>query len=298
MGEHSLRELCLADGIFSQRYEGWTVLGSGTYATVVRARSRDAGRDVALKIFRGLAPDLVERVREEVHAAQSLATPYLVQVYSVFDRGPITWFEMELVDGPNLDQEIHGAPGLKGRFPFPRAIEVSLAVSRCLWHAHRRGVVHRDVKPANVLLPRSATPPAKLADFGIARVGNGSGATPTGSITGTPRFASPEALLGGDVGRPHDVFGLCATLYVLFSGGRQPFGVENDATLEQLIEIVRETRPTALRSLDHRMEEELGNLLARGLAFDPAARPEVGMIVIALEHAQRLVALEERSSVG
>jgi eukaryotic-like serine/threonine-protein kinase len=298
MSALSLRELCLADPIFSQRYEGWTVLGSGTYATVVRARSRDAGRNVALKIFQGLSPDLVERVREEVHAAQSLATPYLVQVYSVFDRGPITWFEMELVDGPNLDQALHGAAGPKERFPLPRAIEVSLAVSRCLWHAHRRGVLHRDVKPANVLLPRSATPAAKLADFGIARVGNGSGATPTGSITGTPRFASPEALLGGDVDRPHDVFGLCATLYVLFSGGRQPYGVDGDAALEQLIEAVRQTRPIALRSLDHRMDEELGNLLAQGLAFDPVARPEVGTIVIALEHAQRLIAKEVRSSVG
>jgi serine/threonine protein kinase len=297
MGAHSLRELCLADGIFSQRYEGWTVLGSGTYATVVRARSRDAGRDVALKSFRGLSPNLVERVREEVHAAQSLATPYLVQVYSVFDRGPITWFEMELVDGPNLDQELHGAPGPNRRFPVARAIEVSLAVSRCLWHAHRRGVLHRDVKPANVLLPRSATPAAKLADFGIARVGSGSGATPTGSITGTPRFASPEALLGGDVGRPHDVFGLCATLYVLFSGGRHPFAVASDATLEQLIDLLRETRPIALRGLDHRMDEELSELLVRGVAFDPGARPEVGTIVLALEHAQRLIAMEERSSL-
>src|SRR5262249_31498753 len=105
----SLREMCFADPVFHERYEGWDVLGTGTYATVVRTRSRDAGRDIALKIFRDLSQGSVDRVREEVHAAQSLATPYLVQVYSVFDRGPIAWFEMELVDGPNLDQELHRA---------------------------------------------------------------------------------------------------------------------------------------------------------------------------------------------
>jgi serine/threonine protein kinase len=118
MPEPTLRELCLSDPIFSQRYEGWEIIGRGTYATVVRARSRDAGRDVALKIFQDLSPDLAERVRAEVQAAQSLATPYFVQVYSVFDRGPITWFEMEAVDGPNLDQELVGLARRNRRPPL------------------------------------------------------------------------------------------------------------------------------------------------------------------------------------
>jgi serine/threonine protein kinase len=160
MRDDSLRELCLADPIFSQRYEGWSVLGTGTYATVVGVRSRDAGRDIALKIFHGLSPADAERVRAEVHAAQSLATPYFVQVYSVFDRGSLTWFEMELVEGPNLDQELDRLGRDRRRIAIPRAIDVSLAIARCLWHAHRRGVLHRDVKPANVLLPYSRTPPA------------------------------------------------------------------------------------------------------------------------------------------
>ena len=121
----------------------------------------------------------MDRVREEVHAAQSLATEYLVQAYSVFDRAPIAWFEIELVDGPNLDQELHRTATNGHPFSLPEAMEIALAVSRCLWHAHRRGVLHRDVKPANVLLPRSGVPAAKLADFGIARVGNESRATPT-----------------------------------------------------------------------------------------------------------------------
>lgn len=289
MGVLSLRELCLADPTFRERYEGWTVLGSGTYATVVGTRSRDAGRYVALKIFQGLSPDLAERVREEVHAAQSLATPYLVQVYSVFDRGPLTWFEMELVDGPNLDQLLERLRREGHRLEMSRSLDVALAVSRCLWHAHRRGVLHRDVKPANVLLPSSGTPAAKLTDFGIARVGNRSGATPTGSITGTPRFASPEALAGEIVDRPHDVFGLCSTLYALFSGGLPPFPVSEDASLDDLIDLIRGTRPVELRTLDDKIDAEVSGLIELGLASDPPARPNPGALVLALEHAQRAI---------
>ena len=287
MSDQALRELCLADPTFSERYEGWTVLGRGTYATVVRVRSRDAGRDIALKVFDGLSPEMAGRVREEVHAAQSLATPYFVQVYSVFDHGRITWFEMELVDGLNLDQELERLARQRRQASLRRASEVALAISRCVWHAHRRGVLHRDVKPANVLLPRSRVPAAKLTDFGIARVGNGSGATPNGSITGTPRFASPEALAGGPVGPPHDVFGLCTTLYALFSGGRLPFPVAADAGVDALCEAQLRTKPVSLRALVPAIDPELSRLVGLGLSPDAGARPEVSAIVLALERVQR-----------
>jgi serine/threonine protein kinase len=289
MGDDTLRELCLADPVFRHRYEGWAVLGTGTYATVVRARSRDAGRDVALKIFRDLSASSIERVREEVRAAQSLATPYLVQVYSVFDRGSTAWFEMELVDGINLDQELGRHSRRRRAMPVEAATDIGLAIGRCLWHAHRRGVLHRDVKPANVLLPRSRMPAAKLTDFGIARIGNGSGASPTGSITGTPRFASPEALSGRPVDRPHDVFGLCSTLYALFSGGRPAFPVESDAGVERLRDVLGDTVPTPLNSVDGRIDPDVSRLVGLGLAFDPSSRPEVGAIVVALEHANRAI---------
>jgi serine/threonine protein kinase len=287
MPNHALRELCLADPTFSERYEGWTVLGRGTYATVVRVLSRDAGRDIALKVFEGLSPEMAARVREEVHAAQSLATPYFVQVYSVFDHGRITWFEMELVEGLNLDQELERLVRLRRHASLRRNSEVALAISRCVWHAHRRGVLHRDVKPANVLLPRSRVPPAKLTDFGIARVGNGSGATPNGSITGTPRFASPEALAGGPVGPAHDVFGLCTTLYALFSGGRLPFPVAADAGVDVLRDAQLRTKPVSLRALVPEIDPEVARLISLGLSPDAGGRPDVSAIVLALERVER-----------
>jgi len=105
-GGDALRELCFSDAVFRERYEGWRVLGRGTWATVVRTRSRDVGHDVALKILVNLDPELLQRVRDEVRAVQALATPYLVHTYSLFDRGTIAWFEMEVVVGPTLQQQL------------------------------------------------------------------------------------------------------------------------------------------------------------------------------------------------
>lgn len=298
MSDHSLRELCLADPTFRERYEGWAVLGRGTYATVLRVRSRDAGREIALKVFQGLSSEMASRVREEVHAAQCLATPYFVQVYSVFDRGQISWFEMELVEGRNLDQELERLQRQRRRVSLHRASEVALAISRCVWHAHRRGVLHRDVKPANVLLPKSGMPAAKLTDFGIARIGNGCGSTPTGSITGTPRFASPEALAGGPVGPAHDVFGLCTTLYALFSGGRLPFPVSSDAGIEVLRDIQLRTKPVPLRAIVPEIDRAVSGLVSRGLERVAHARPDVSAIVLALERTQRAASGAPRPSNG
>lgn len=159
--DDALKELCFSDVVFSQRYEGWRLLGRGPWATVVRTRSRDLGHDIALKVFVNLDPELLERVRQEVRAVQALAIPYLVHTYSLFDRGTIAWFEMELVDGPNLQEELARLAAAGERLPLARAYEIALAVSRCVWHAHRHGVLHRDIKPANVLLPASGRPPPK-----------------------------------------------------------------------------------------------------------------------------------------
>ena len=114
-----VRAICLADPVFQRRYEGWRLLDQGTYATIVRTFSRDADRDIALKVFVGLEPETLRRVREEVLAAQSLATPLLVQVHSLFDRGHFAWFEMELVDGPNLQQEVDRLAAMRRRIRCP-----------------------------------------------------------------------------------------------------------------------------------------------------------------------------------
>lgn len=290
-GDDALRALCFADAVFRQRYEGWHVLGRGSWATVARTRSRDLGHDIALKVFVNLDPELLQRVREEVRAVQVLATPYLVHTYSLFDRGTVAWFEMEVVDGPNLQQELDRLSLSGERLPLVMAYEIALAVSRCVWHAHRHGVLHRDIKPANVLLPRSGRPAAKVSDFGIARLADVASATPPGAVTGTPRFASPEALAGQAVGPRHDVYGLGATLYALLAGGRAPHPVAAGVPLAALRRLQLTTRPTPLRALVPEIDAGVESILSQALGVDPASRPSPGRVVRALERAQaRLVA--------
>ncbi len=287
--EDALHNLCASDPLFRERYDGWSALGRGSWATVVRTRSRDIGRDIALKVFVNLDPELLERVREEVRAVQALATPYLVHIYSLFDRGTIAWFEMEVVDGPNLQQELDRLATIGEGLPLLRASEIALAVSRCVWHAHRRGVLHRDIKPANVLLPASGEPAAKVSDFGIARLADASGATSAGTITGTPRFASPEALAGQAVGPAHDVYGLGATLYALLAGGKLPYEAAGRAPIASLRRLQLAGRPKPLHVLAPSVDARVEDVVMQALAADPIERPSLRSIVIALERAQASV---------
>jgi serine/threonine protein kinase len=298
-GDDALRELCFCDAVFRARYDGWHVLGRGSWATVVRTRSRDIGRDIALKVFVNLDPELLERVREEVRAVQALATPYLVHTYSLFDRGTISWFEMEVVDGPSLQEELDRLGAAGERLPLVQAYEIALAVSRCVWHAHRHGVLHRDIKPANVLLPASGQPAAKVSDFGIARLADVVRATPPGTITGTPRFASHEALAGETVGPAHDVYGLGVTLYALLTGGKLPYQVTGQASIATLRRLQGTERPKPLHDLAPGVDAEVERVVTKAMAPDPAQRPSLRRIVLSLERAQaRLLAADGCGGAG
>jgi serine/threonine protein kinase len=285
-GDDALRGLCFCDAVFRERYEGWRVLGRGPWATVVRTRSRDLGHDIAIKVFVNLDCDVLARVRQEVLAVQALASPYLVPIYSLFDRGAIAWFEMEWIDGPSLQQVLDRLGSASDQIPLVRAYEIALALGRCVWHAHRHGVLHRDIKPANVLLPSSGRPVAKLSDFGIARLATLGGSTPSGAVTGTPKFASPEALAGERVGASHDTYGLGVTMYALFARGQLPFDVPEGTSVSSLRRLQLAARPTPLRALEPAMDVRVERLLMRTLDPNPRLRPPVWKLVLALERAQ------------
>jgi serine/threonine protein kinase len=171
------------------------------------------------------------------------------------------------------------------RLPLPNAYGIALAVSRCVWHAHRRGVLHRDIKPANVLLPTSGAPAAKVSDSGISWLADVAGATPPGTITGTPRFASPEALAGQAVGPPHDVYGLAATLYTLFAGGSPPHQIPPSASIATLRRILGDERPEALRIRTPDVDPDVERALMQALTFKAMDRPTAGQLVLTLERA-------------
>lgn len=282
----ALQELCFSDPLFRQRYDGWSVVGRGSFATVVKTRSTDARRDIAVKVFVNLEPDVLDRVREEVRAAQSLASPYVVAIYSLFDRGTLAWFEMEWVEGSNLQEYLRAATPASPSMSAAASLDIALAVSRAIWSAHRRGVLHRDVKPSNILIPASGRPAAKVVDFGTARIADTTIATPRGSVVGTPRYASPESLAGRRVGPPHDVYGLGMVLHALFADGRLPHDIPRETPLRTLRRLYA-TKPVSAIHLAPDCAPELANIIVRCLDPRSTRRPNVEWIVRTLEDIRR-----------
>jgi tRNA A-37 threonylcarbamoyl transferase component Bud32 len=265
----ALHNLCLADPVWAERYEGWDELGHGGSASVVRTRSQATGEEIALKIFKHLSADEWRRYQDEVRNAQRLTSPYIVRIYSPFPRRTFAWIEMEWVEGPNLRQELERqAPQSLG---VGRAMEIAVAVARALETAHAAGVVHRDVKPANILLPAGQRPVAKLGDFGLSRLTDAARLTHTGLFVGTPQFAAPEVIEGGTAEAPADVYALGLCLYLMLSGNRPPFDIQDETSPTQWIHAHTTQAPRPILGPD--LPEALASLLDRVLDKRPDRRP-------------------------
>jgi serine/threonine protein kinase len=259
----ALHNLCLADPTWAERYDGWTELGHGGSASVVRTRSRATGEEIALKVFPRLSADEWRRYQDEVRNAQRLTSPYIVRVYSPFPRRTFAWIEMEWVEGPNLRQELERlAPE---PVPLPRLVEIGAALSRALVAAHSEGLIHRDVKPANILLPASGRPAAKLGDFGLSRLTDATRLTRSGLLVGTPQFAAPEVIEGRSAEPASDVYASCLCLYLMLSGNRVPFDIEDPLSPMQWMHAhtSQAARPIASHRRD--VPEALASLVDRGL---------------------------------
>ena len=276
----ALHDLCRADPVWADRYEGWTELGSGGSATVVRTHSKVAGQDIALKVFLRTAAEDWQRFQAEVQNAQALVSPYIVRTYSPFRRGSVAWIEMELVDGHDLRHEL----SLRDRpFALAEALSVGAAVAHALAAAHEAGVLHRDVKPANVLLPRSGRPVAKLGDFGTSRLAGAARITHTGLLAGTPQFVAPEVVAGGSAGPASDVYGLMLCVYLMLSGNRFPFEVREDGPVAQWLKAHTDAPVLPITAFNPSVPPHVGALLLRGLAKDPTHRPSAAEMAAAFE---------------
>jgi serine/threonine-protein kinase len=268
----------LVDG----RYRIAERLGSGGMADVYCAEDEQLGRKVALKLLhRRFAqdPDFVERFRREAQAAAGLQHPNIVSVY---DRGSYEdtyYIAMEYLPGRTLKQLIRSEAPLD---PI-RAIDLTNQILQAARFAHRHGVIHRDLKPHNVIVDE--TDHAKVTDFGIARAG-ASDMTETGSIMGTAQYLSPEQAQGHAVSASSDLYSVAVVLYELLTG-RVPFDAESAVTIA--LKHVSET-PTAPSLVNPKVPPELEQIVMWGLNKNPADRPQdADQFITALEHAKTAI---------
>jgi eukaryotic-like serine/threonine-protein kinase len=202
------------------RYEILGRLGEGAMADVFRAHDPDIGRTVAIKVLKpeyARDPEIGRRFLREARAAGALNHANIATIYDVGEADGVAYLAMELVDGQPLDALLHA----HGRMPYERVLGLARQLADALAYAHRAGVVHRDVKPSNILLSADGRT-AKLLDFGVARVGDCDVAslakTQVGQMIGTPRYMSPEQALGLPVDQRSDLFSLGVVLYEMVTG--------------------------------------------------------------------------------
>ncbi len=188
-------------------------LGRGGFATVYRVRNRRLDRIEALKVLAADIedPDFAERFRQEARLAASLDHPNIIKIFAYGQHEDLCWFTMQFVDGPTLIRE------LKQRGPWSEVETATLAAAVCdaLDYSHKRGIVHRDVKPENILVDMRRHP--YVMDFGIAKSEQSVVHTRTGTILGSPAYIAPEQLTGGAIDGRADIYSLGATLYRMVS---------------------------------------------------------------------------------
>src|SRR6516164_4239609 len=248
-------------------YELVEVIGRGGQGVVFRARQKSLNRIVALKMISvgSWATEAhLKRFRREAEAAASLEHPGIVPIYEVGERDGSCYFGMRFVEGGQLDQVIKREP-----ISIRQAVELISKVARTVHYAHEHGILHRDIKPGNILLDAKGEP--HLTDFGLARlVETESTVTRTLEVLGTPSYMAPEQAVGNNAGISSvtDVYGLGAVLYQLLTG-QPPFA--GGATYET-IKLLLDTEPKQPRLLNPKIDRDLSTICLKCLEKDPKRR--------------------------
>src|SRR5262245_40623612 len=248
-------------------YELLEEIGRGGQGVVFRARQKSLNRTVALKVIslgQWASKAHLKRFRREAEAAASLDHPCIVPIYEVNERDGSCYFSMKFVEGGQLDEVTTREP-----MPIRRAVELIAKVARTVHYAHEHGILHRDIKPGNILLDSEGEP--HLTDFGLARlVESGSNVTHTLDVLGTPSYMAPEQAVGNNAAifSVTDVYGLGAVLYQLLTG-QPPFA--GGATYET-IKLLLDTEPKQPRLLNPKIDRDLSTICLKCLEKDPKRR--------------------------
>ena len=261
----------LINSLFDGRYRILRKLGSGGMANVYLAEDEELGRRVAIKILneRYAGDDLfIERFRREAKSAAGLSHPNIVSIYDRGEAEGTYYIAMEVIEGRSLKELIM----TRGALPVEAAIGYEKQLLEALRFAHRHGIIHRDVKPHNVLVSadqqvKANEPRLKMTDFGIARHG-ASQMTEAGSIMGTAQYLSPEQARGAPVTAASDLYSAGVVLYEMLTG-KVPF--TGDSAIEIAMKHVNDL-PAPPSSLRAEIPPELDQIVLRALAKDPADR--------------------------
>ncbi|MGB6209697.1 serine/threonine-protein kinase PknH/PknJ [Mycobacterium sp.] len=245
------------------------LLGAGGMGTVYLARDPDLPRSNALKVLSpelSRDPDFRARFVREADVASSLDHPNVVSIYRRGEFEGQLWIAMQFVDGSDADAALRA-----GTMTPARAVHIIGEVGKALDYAHRRGVVHRDVKPANFLLSGPVGPEERvlLGDFGIARALADVGLTVTGSVTATVAYAAPEVLAGQPFDGRADLYSLGCTLFRLLTG-RTPFATTNGAAAVMAAHL--HAPPPRVTDVVPGLSTQMDQVIAVGMAKDPAQR--------------------------
>lgn len=251
--------------VIAGRYELRVPLGEGTFSITWRATDTVLGRDVAIKVLReqySNHPTFAARFDYEARAAALISHPNVVPVFDFGADGDLRYIVMQYVPGPTLKEYIRD----EGRLPIDEAISITRQILEGLAAIHDAGIIHRDVKPQNVLLTETRQP--KLTDFGIARSITESNLTGTGTAIGTAAYMAPEQAAGDEVGPETDLYSVGVILYEMLTG-RLPFPGDNP--VQVMYRHVNEL-PQPPRSINRQIPLTLEAFVLRALSKNPSDR--------------------------
>jgi len=257
--------MIVSGNVIAQRYEILDRISEGGMATVYTARRISDGSVVALKVLREQYAgdeEFIARFQREAKAVSELVHPHMVRVYDSGRDGAVHYIAMEYVEGANLKEYIRR----EGRLATERALQIAAQVCEALEFAHSHGIVHRDIKPQNILLTTDGQ--VKVTDFGIARALSSATITQTGTVLGSVQYLSPEQARGAAVGRSADLYAVGVVLYEMVTG-ELPFDGESPIAIA--LSHIHKT-PPAPSTLVPGLPDRVEGIILRALMKSPTDR--------------------------
>jgi eukaryotic-like serine/threonine-protein kinase len=252
--------------LFADRYEIQSVLGKGGMGIVYKAQDRDLDDVVAIKTLRSEAlsadPTLLDRFKQEIRLARKITHPNILRTHDLGETNGLRYLSMEFVKGITLKQMVEQDQII----PTPVALRVAKQICAGLAAAHEVGVIHRDIKPQNIII--EPTGGLKVMDFGIARLTQDRGMTATGTVIGTPDYMSPEQARGLNLDFRSDIYSTGVVLYELFTG-TLPF--EGDTPLAVVLKHVQE-KPPSPQAKNPKIDPKIAAIILKCMQKDPDDR--------------------------